>query len=365
MHLKEDVPVVTFKDLAEGKDLTQQIHDAFGPEGMGIIAVSGVPDLDTLRKNLLPQAHKFAYLPEETKANYVLDDAFYAFGWSHGKEKFHGKPDYSKGSYYNNPVYNRPVEDEELIKKYPTFVHPNIWPTEEMPQLESAFMSLGQRMVDVGLLIAKQCDTYVSGRCPSYEPKKLHRIISTSRCCKARLLHYFSFNEEELKEKVDEGGDDLETQFSKWCGWHNDHGSLTGLVQAIYMDDNGNEVKNPDENAGLYVKTRSGKIIKANLPSGHLIFQIGETAQIHSGGYLQATPHAVNGPKCSGLNRETFAVFMEPDWDEPMSVPKGMKPESAGVTRNLPIGLPPLNTRWNNSQDFGQFSENTYQAYAN
>lgn len=28
-----------------------------------------------------------------------------------------GKPDFSKGSYYNNPVYDRPFDDEELIKK--------------------------------------------------------------------------------------------------------------------------------------------------------------------------------------------------------------------------------------------------------
>lgn len=43
-----------------------------------------------------------------------------------------------------------------------------------------------------------------------------------------------------------------------------------------------------------------------------------ETSQIHTGGILQATPHAVRGcdpniEGCSGLSRETCAVFMEPE----------------------------------------------------
>jgi hypothetical protein len=43
-----------------------------------------------------------------------------------------------------------------------------------------------------------------------------------------------------------------------------------------------------------------------------------ETSQIHSGGILQATPHAVRGcdPRkkdCQGISREAFAVFMEPE----------------------------------------------------
>lgn len=43
-----------------------------------------------------------------------------------------------------------------------------------------------------------------------------------------------------------------------------------------------------------------------------------ETSQIHTGGILQATPHAVRGcdpniEGCIGLSRETCAVFMEPE----------------------------------------------------
>lgn len=175
------------------------------------------------------------------------------------------------------------------------------------------------------------------------------------------MLHYFALTQEDLDKQSD--APDLETEFSNWCGWHNDHGSLTGLVQALYMDENGEIVENPDPGAGLYVKARDGEIIKAVIPSGHLIYQLGESAQIHSGGLLQATPHAVRGPKQTGMNRSTLAIFMEPDWDEPMQIPAGCNPNETGRTENLPIGVPSLHSRWNNTMDFFDFTKCTLAAY--
>lgn len=67
---------------------------------------------------------RFATQPEEVKKKTEHLESSYSFGWSHGKEVLEGKPDFSKGSYYNNPVYDRPFDDEELIKKCvrPTYV---------------------------------------------------------------------------------------------------------------------------------------------------------------------------------------------------------------------------------------------------
>lgn len=41
-------------------------------------------------------------------------------------------------------------------------------------------------------------------------------------------------------------------------------------------------------------------------------------------GCAQATPHAVRGSSVKGVSRETFAVFMEPMWMEPMNFPEGV-----------------------------------------
>jgi isopenicillin N synthase-like dioxygenase len=108
--------------------------------------------------------------------------------------------------------------------------------------------------------------------------------------CKARLLHYFPL----APGTKQEGG----ITSSSWCGWHNDHGSLTGLTPAMYLDAEGREVTHPADSSGLYVYSRRGEMIKVNIPAGHLAFQIGETAQVHSGGVLQATPHAVMATRC-------------------------------------------------------------------
>ena len=59
-----------------------------------------------------------------------------------------GRPDVAKGSYYANPLMDRPFESEACIQKYPAFAHPNIWP-DEVPAMRPALMSLGQLIVQV------------------------------------------------------------------------------------------------------------------------------------------------------------------------------------------------------------------------
>merc|ERR1712165_172015 len=133
-------------------------------------------------------------------------------------------------------------------------------------------------------------------------------------------------------EKQSSAQDVNDTDFSDWCGWHKDHGSLTGLVPAMYIDAQGNQVKCPDPQSGLYIKSRVGRTVHVQLPKDSLAFQVGETAQIHTGGILQATPHAVRG--CSGsdsqsISRQSFAVFMEPEYHGDMDIPKGKTIEDA------------------------------------
>ena len=126
-----------------------------------------------------------------------------------------------------------------------------------------------------------------SPKCPGYQPK-LEKVLLHSKCCKGRLLHYFP-TEENASDNISSNAKD--TQFSNWCGWHNDHGSLTGLLPALYLDSSGNTVDCPDSKAGLYIKSRDGSLVHAKIPENAIAFQVGETAQIHTGGLLQATPH--------------------------------------------------------------------------
>ena len=89
-----------------------------------------------------------------------------------------------------------------------------------------------------------------------------------------------------------------------WCGLHLDHSLLTGLTCAMFMDENSGIGSPLDPNdsiflnhslkdAGLYVKDRYGKMVKVNIPTDCLAFQLGEAAQVASRGKLMATPHLV------------------------------------------------------------------------
>lgn len=220
----------------------------------------------------------------------------------------------------------------------------------------------------------------MKSQCDGYKDFKLFDIISSSKCCKARLLHYYSKDsadaqgppgeEQAAPAPIDAAAneDSEDDSFSDWCGWHNDHGSLTGLVPAMYIDAAGREIPNPDPEAGLYIRSRNGQLVRAVMPPGgsSLAFQIGETAQIHSGGLLQATPHAVRGAEAPGVTRETFAVFMEPNWDGDMVVPMGRTAHQAqtqAAAAALPPGVPALGTRWKEGMDFGQFTDATLSSY--
>lgn len=364
-------------------------HQAFGEHGMGLLTVSGVPGLSEKRRSILHLAYAFASLPSTVRAKYEHSLSSYSFGWSHGKECLQeGRPDLLKGSYYANPLHDTPCSDQNLIEKYPAFLHPNIWPTADLPALEPAFKDMGGLIVEVGALVARQCDSYVSRMCPAYPPNRLEKIVRESRVCKARLLHYFPIIPEgkgpDGAARGWEGTGEAWAGASEWCGWHNDHGSLTGLTSALYVDEEGEEVDFSDcfgkgvhgglekEEGGLFVLSRNGQVVKVNIPPDHLAFQIGETAQIHSGGLLKATPHAVKGTTLAKrrLSRETFAVFMEPEMDESMTMPAGRSRED--VTQKIGdrihekgahVHLPSLDSRWEPGMSFADFTAKTLASY--
>ena len=79
-------------------------------------------------------------LPDDVKSKYADPTSTYNFGWSHGVEMLaNGQPDRYKGSYYANPLIDVPTTDEALMKQYPAYCRPNIWPTKDLPEYQPAF----------------------------------------------------------------------------------------------------------------------------------------------------------------------------------------------------------------------------------
>lgn len=200
-------------------------------------------------------------------------------------------------------------------------------------------------MVSVGELVARRCDNYVTSKLgAAYKPGTLETVVKTSRTCKARLLHYFPVETNE------------ERGYDSWCTWHNDHSALTALTSAYFttLAEPSKEVPSPDAASGLYARTRTGKIVKIAIPKDHLAFQIGETSQILTGAVLRATPHAVRAPKfpeSTLVQRDTFAVFMQPNHDLSLDPPTGIAADAVAVGA------------WKPGQTYSQFSRGTIEGY--
>ncbi|KAG8635791.1 uncharacterized protein LOC110602839 [Manihot esculenta] len=340
---------ISYSDLKDRNvDLSMKIEEGFGPNGLGILSVTDVPGFSSLRQNLLHLSPRLASLPEEKKKDLEDPNSRYNYGWSHGKEMLEsGKPDLFKGSFYANPVLDVPTTDAYLMHRYPHFCGSNIWPVNSLPELEVAFKALGKLILDVGLMVAYHCDKYATKGMKINENEGLEQILLRSRCHKGRLLYYFPI--QSTSNCIQDDG----SAFS-WCGWHTDNGSLTGLTCAIFKRE-GVEIPCPDSAAGLYIKTRTDQIVKVVFGEDEIAYQIGETAEILSRGYLCATPHCVRAPKgedSSGVDRSTFALFMQPDWDEKLNFPEKMH-----IHEELMLA--------NRSLTFGEYSEKLLDKYYN
>ncbi|KAB5514252.1 hypothetical protein DKX38_028158 [Salix brachista] len=345
---------IPYADLKnKDADLSAKIEEGFGPNGLGILSISDVPEFSSLRQNLLHLSPRLANLPQKVKDELEDPHSRYNFGWSHGKEKLEsGRPDLLKGSFYANPILDVPTTDMFLKQRYPSYCSSNIWPDSALPELETALKALGKLMHDVGLMVAYHCDQYGKTLCPNVvskgmevdENESLKQILLRSRCHKGRLLYYFPAPRSDCVPDSD--------SVSSWCGWHTDHGSLTGLTCAMFKRD-GVEIPCPDSTAGLYIKTRTDQIVKVVFGEGEIAYQIGETTEILSRGYLCATPHSVQAPKgeeVSGVDRSTFALFMQPDWDERLNFPKDMH-----IHKELVLA--------NSCLTFGEYSEMLLDKY--
>ncbi|KAJ3570871.1 hypothetical protein NP233_g4122 [Leucocoprinus birnbaumii] len=209
-----------------------------------------------------------------------------------------------KGSYYANPVVDKPRPDRN---------------EKGIEGFEDAFKDLGRFVFNVGCQLAAACQPFALSHL-SDSSISLPELISTSQTTKARLLHYFPPPPGEAQAKEDEPVD-------SWCGFHLDHSLLTGLCSAMFLRKQpGGEpeiVSSPSPSSGLYIRTRGGDLNKVSIPADCLAFQTGEALEVATGGKLRATPHCVRvgatGPDAVNISRQTLALFMQPNTNQFLS----------------------------------------------
>ena len=272
-------------------------------------------------------------------------------GWSLGKETLkNGQVDNLKGSYYANCAFYvdpslacaKPTA-EFSEENFPEYLSPNLWPPNTvLPGFQETFEDLCKIIIDTGVLVARACDKYAEKEIPGYKAGYLEHVVKTSTTTKARLLHYFPADPKDAKHEEEELDDD-------WCATHLDHGCLTGLTSAMFI----NETKqvpsipvsyaysskylpslselptSPDPTAGLYIESRSGEKLQVKIPRDCIAFQTGEALERITKGKFKAVPHFVKGVRpgvAAGENeggriaRNTLAVFTQPNLGDVVDV---------------------------------------------
>lgn len=205
-----------------------------------------------------------------------------------------------------------------------------------------------------------------------------------SNTTKARLLHYFPpppEEEEKWEEEEEEEDESEEDHDDSWCATHVDHGCLTGLTSALYVDEfeyppiipstpstststrfttsktkTSTMMENslpvlpattpPSEKTGLYIHSRTSTVTKISIPEDSLAFQTGEALELITGGKFRAVPHFVRvggsgsgsggrvrsrkggkgeGRKQRKVARNTLAVFTQPGLEVVVDKKRGLK----------------------------------------
>ncbi|OAA62268.1 hypothetical protein ISF_05277 [Cordyceps fumosorosea ARSEF 2679] len=343
MAAQAQAVTVSLKDLQSGNVSFETLQQAFGPDSLGILVVKDVPkQFPKLRHSALSYASYLGNLPHAELETLENAHAKYLTGWSLGKETLkNGKADTFKGSYYANCAFYvdaslecaKPTA-EFSEATFPEYLSPNLWPAEAvLPGFKPAVTDLCRLIIDVAVLVARACDRFAEKEIHGYPKGYLEHVVSTSNTTKARLLHYYP----QGREDVADGGDE-----DDWCATHLDHGCLTGLTSAMFIDETDTDTvvpagsgssplpalselpASPDPSAGLYIKSRTGETFQVRIPRDCIAFQTGEALERITAGKFKAVPHFVRGVKASvsdgRIARNTLAVFTQPNLGEEVDI---------------------------------------------
>ncbi|RMZ85785.1 hypothetical protein DV737_g340, partial [Chaetothyriales sp. CBS 132003] len=313
---------VSLDELRAGTVPFSTLVAAFGPDSLGILVVSDLPaSFAPLRAKVLRNSSRLAALPAAKLQSLTNASAKYLVGWSHGVERLKpGVVDTGKGSYYINCAFytDAALQSAPLAAGFEEYTAPSIWPDEsDLPGFRENAEQLIRLIIDTAVLVARACDRYGEGEIDAYPTGGyLERVVKTSTTTKARLLHYFPQETAPpggLGDKASEADEDEDN----WCATHLDHGCLTGLTSAMFIDESESKEEemaaSPSPSAGLYIRSRAGQTYKVSIPRDCLAFQTGEALELMTRGKFKAVPHFVRGPNLDEVvdvaSHTTFGEF--------------------------------------------------------
>lgn len=287
----------------------------------------------------------------------------------------------------------------------------------KLHDLGSLFRQLGKAMVEVGLLVARICDMAIPDA-------GLEEATLEACTAKGRLIHYHSLvdrlflrvispcasskastGKKSNQFRIDSPTNETLSCTDMWQEWHFDYGIFTVLTVPMFLSTWEMDVScldhlvspqlkasflsnkaEPDalsRHIGLKIlNSGNGHVEYVSVPADCLIIQVGEAAQILTGGKLQATAHCVcRPPERHDISRETFVVFLQPAWHRRLFLPsqlinptvqgcdmmKDHVPNTSSTFekdfQEIHNKIPVLESRWKNGSTFAEFSRETTKQY--
>ncbi|KAJ0255023.1 2-oxoglutarate [Hirschfeldia incana] len=375
---------LSFSDLLDRKRcqlISRNVMEALGPNGPGLLCITGVLGSALLRRKLLPMARKLALLDPD-KRNRILKEHRL------GSDVPLKNPERLVSSFAMHLNY-QPPSNSSLWYEAACGVGAKMDYSleddeeEDFNNLGVVFRELGFCMMELGLSIARVCDREIGGGF-------LEETLLDSCTAKGRLIHYHSaadqsFLREEAVRRKQSGKQvkyrNESSHFNLWQQWHYDYGVFTILTDPLFLSSHSCQdcnlitthsylrIYHPSKNRFYMVKT----------PQDSFIVQIGESADILSQGKLRSTLHCVCRPdkQLEHISRETFAVFLQPKWSHSFSVSEyTMEYLSSGSIQRQQILdtdevsnadidriVPPLSSRIRDGMTFAEFSRETTKQY--
>uniref|UniRef100_A0A061QNU1 Isopenicillin N synthase-like Fe(2+) 2OG dioxygenase domain-containing protein n=2 Tax=Tetraselmis sp. GSL018 TaxID=582737 RepID=A0A061QNU1_9CHLO len=292
---------INYLELLEEKSnehahMSKKISAAFGSQGPGFLIVTHVPGVTDIRSALFAATARAAKLSDRDLRLLRSESALGSDISSRGVP-----PQQRRVTTFSRQI--EVPESSTLRESY-------------RPDFASSGLSLGEALHElasiifrVGLLLLDLCDSCFSSG------GVLGKAVKECGSAKARLVHYHKEGPPRKKGKAPKA--------ELWQDWHCDYGLLTGLAAPAYHEERG-----------------SGAAPHEPLPPDALLFQVGEAAEILSGGRLRATPHCVarplpgrlfdradesleaeGGPCGCDVSRQNCVVFLQPHWSLPLVSP--------------------------------------------
>jgi isopenicillin N synthase-like dioxygenase len=294
---------------------------------------------------------------------------------------------------------------------------------DDIDNLGELFKELGMCMMELGILVARACDIVIGGN-------QLEQSIADSGSAKARLIHYHSELDNRIIKQsstrnsanntaaaVTPAFDDMDVSYQSpgsedndskdatiqgqsstaslvnlWQEWHYDYGALTVLTAPLFLRSAlgheravSEECSLPDGHTHLQLFSKR-RIFSVRCSPESFIVQVGEAADILSGGKLRSTLHAVSRPLgLPNISRETFAVFLQPSWDRTLPCSGYSSADEDDSSEHMELSfrsngpavscsqhilmheilkkIPPLSSRLKKGMTFAEFSRQTTKQY--